>query len=93
VEFSQGSGLLLFVRTRSLALATVAVSWVMLGHVIDSQSGYLPNKMELGGAWNGTQPSTCCSLRSLYGGQSYKEMLTSFCEFKSQPQRTVLILK
>jgi hypothetical protein len=63
VEFSQGSGLLLFVRTRSLALATVAVSWVMLGHVIDSQSGYLPNKMELGGAWNGTQPSTCCSLR------------------------------
>lgn len=24
----------------------------MFGHVIDSQSGYLPNKMELGGRWN-----------------------------------------
>ena len=24
----------------------------MLGHVIDSTSGYLPNKMEIGGAWN-----------------------------------------
>ena len=46
------SGLLVFMRARSVAVATVAASWVMFGHCIDGQSGYLPNKMELGGEWN-----------------------------------------